>query len=147
MTTEIDQYVQTCLRDYGMSPWRRAKMAVNAIEAFARAEVDLDDHTRLPVPLEWEHRVPTDNGAGVVHEFVGPVDYTIVLDPPIVAIPEVDYEITDDEPSTINYEPADPEAHDAIAAELMGGAFDALYEGDEDLAERKFSEYWSRKDH
>lgn len=56
-TQDLDQTVQATLTDWRISPHKRAKIALEVIEMFARAEAGLDALTTLPVPLEWEHRV------------------------------------------------------------------------------------------
>jgi len=69
-TAELDTTVQATLTDWRVSPFKRAKIAVENIEAFARKEAGIDEAVPLPVPLEWEHRVAGMADAGGVHDVI-----------------------------------------------------------------------------
>jgi hypothetical protein len=128
VTEDIDTYVQTCLHDHGISPWKRARMAAEAIERYARAEEDLPPDVTLPVPLEWEHRVPriAETAADAIAELDQRVRSAPLTSP--VDLDHGVYEVT-----TV----------DEDAADLMREAFDAEWDGrDEAERQQAFDRFW-----
>ena len=55
-TATIDQQVQATLKDWRVSPFKRAHLALELIENHILTEHGVDV-SHAPVPLEWEHRV------------------------------------------------------------------------------------------
>lgn len=117
--TEVNEYVQTCLKDHGISPWRRARMAASQIEDVVLAEEGLPKGTPLGVPLEWEHRVPADLSRRWVPVATAPDD-----------LPIIEGEVT--------YGPE--------RTALMIEAFNALDNGDEESAKKKIDEFYGWED-
>lgn len=121
--SELNEMVQLVLADQTRPAAHRAGEAAGIIENRVRARYNVTDV--LPIPLEWEHRIPTE------------ADIVIKVDPPIVAMPEVDYVI--DEPSTMNYEPEPTHGVEDEAEAIVRDAFHTI---DDPEAERKFKEFW-----
>lgn len=57
---DLDVLVQGTLKDRTKEPIDRAVMAVAQIEKIVTAEAGLEMGTPLPVPKEWEHKVPLE---------------------------------------------------------------------------------------
>lgn len=55
---DIDTIVQGILTDSRLTPEERAKEATLHIDRFVREEDDIPVNLPLPIPPEWEHRVP-----------------------------------------------------------------------------------------
>lgn len=124
----LDTYVQTTLKDYGMSPWRRAKESVRAIRAQVLAEEGLEEDTFLPVPLEWEHRV-----SGLAEPVPHPVADLIDAE---VEHAEALEEYIADMAGEVH------EADSPAPSELVE-AFDAMFDGEDAKAQEKFDKFWN----
>lgn len=122
-TQELDTTVQAALKDWRVSPYKRAKIALDAIEAHVRAETGVEGP--LPVPLEWEHRV-----SGMADEEPQPVRTEVFVvahdDEPVGTMEVVEGEVVDDGD--------------------LKDAFDALWDGDDERAELKFRKFWEWKE-
>jgi hypothetical protein len=128
-TTELDTYVQTTLKDYSISPWRRAKEAARAIRAQVLADEGLDEDTILTVPLEWEHRV-----SGLAEPIPHPVADLIDAEVEHAeALEEVEGWFEHDE--TMPTMPAED-------YEALKDSFDAMFDGDDATAQEKFDKFW-----
>ena len=136
MNTEaVDTYVQTCLQDHGISPWRRARMAADRIQAVVLAEEGLPEDQHLEVPLEWEHRIPaqvvpsitTLHGAKIVSATLVPE-----VNPDLGAFP-----ITLVEPEPRHGQPMNGEPSP------MTEAFNFLYDEDEAAAQERIDKFFS----
>lgn len=128
--TEVNQYVQTCLADHGISPWRRARMAADQITAVVLAEEGLPEDQQLTVPLEWEHRIPVDTTPSIT-----------TLDPDrnsYAVLAAVDEPLLNPVQPIIYGSAKDP----AVYGSVMKEAFDALFDGDEAAAQAKVDEYF-----
>lgn len=113
-TQTIDQQVQATLKDWRVSPWKRAHIAIQMIEDHVRTEHGLADDVTLPVPLEWEHRV-----AGMAE--------------PVEKMPTLLVESNHGEPVQITTLPPDEDLKDA---------FRAKFDGDEEEAQAKIDKFW-----
>lgn len=122
--TELNEMVMLLLNDRTEPAALRADKAAGFIETRVRARYGVTEP--LTVPVDWEHRLPAEG------------DTLIRLNPPIVALPEVDYIVSDDEPTTIAYH-AEPthsveDEADAIVRDAFGTS--------DPEAEQRFKEFW-----
>jgi len=109
-------------------------MALYEIEKHVRGEFDYEGP--LPIPLEWEHRVPSEPEMSVGEALALAYGGT----PEVIEMsPGAFMEIVE-EPTTINYSPA--EEPDNVTAHLMKEAFNAEYDGDEAEAQKRIDEFW-----
>lgn len=149
--TEIDTYVQTCLNDHGISPWRRAKMAAKAIESHVRADVGYDGP--LEVPLEWQHRIPQEThevilstrDAGVVKEIARGTIPHLALDPEPWVHHRDDTEpvILDADDDVLEGEVVSEEEQAAMR-EAFNAEWDRVDNEDDQVADEKFNAFWWR---
>lgn len=58
MKQPLSDTVQEILRDERLTPRQRGEEAAMRIDRFVRAEKDIAVNVALPVPPEWQHRVP-----------------------------------------------------------------------------------------
>jgi hypothetical protein len=145
-TATIDQKVQAALKDWRVSPFKRAHIALDLIKDHIRSEHgDLPDP--LPIPMEWEHRVQGLAEAEPRRIYVRPA---IVVESPVVDYTVDEYAEWDAAEhaavdAEIEAERASEGDHDEISKELMKNTFDALYAGDEDAAQQHIDDLWDRQ--
>lgn len=129
-THTIDKQVQATLKDWRVSPWKRAHIAIEMIEEHVRAEHGLTLDEFLPVPIEWEHRVAGMAEQVVVH----PTGHAEIV--MVEVSPGAYMDVFDD------VDVLEGEVVSDSALEDMKAAFDAEWDGDEEEAQKRFDKFW-----
>lgn len=135
-TATIDQQVQATLKDWRISPWKRANLALEMIEEHVRIEHGLTLDEFLPVPLEWEHRVGalTDEPRKIyVRPKMNALDSMTVIEGEVI-------EETIDLDQLADALDITPQDDDDLG--LLKEAFHHLDDGEEAEAQEKMNKFW-----